>query len=299
VDFGSEKSFAQAAVQFKEHYGFEVARGIVLGHTESVGQQAQDYLRQRLDQAEKQYGQEGRPVETLGVEVDGCLIRTGVLMSAHEAGREDLPGDKRVRKEEWKEVRTGLVRPLEETARTYVCQQADYATVCQDLYAAACDRGLGADTHVIAPGDGGNGLCEEMAVHFAQFQYILDHRHLESHLFATAEALGMEGHDRNTWVKACMDLLWANRVEELLKRLEQCYEQTRNDRLRRLIQHLKRFAEGVSYGEFKEKGGPVGSGEVESAHRYIPQERLKIAGACWHPLNLNPMLALRIRHYRV
>jgi hypothetical protein len=71
-----------------------------------------------------------------------------------------------------------------------------------------------------------------------------------------------------------MDLLWANRVEDLLKRLEQLYEQTRRDRLRRLVQPLKRFAEAMSYGEFKEKGGPVGPGEVESAHRYTLQRFL-------------------------
>jgi hypothetical protein len=33
---------------------------------------------------------------------------------------------------------------------------------------------------------------------------------------------------------------------------------------------------------------------LESAHRYITQERLKIAGACWNPDNVNPMLALRV-----
>ena len=27
---------------------------------------------------------------------------------------------------------------------------------------------------------------------------------------------------------------------------------------------------------------------------YIPQKRLKIPGATWHPLTINPMLALRI-----
>jgi len=41
-------------------------------------------------------------------------------------------------------------------------------------------------------------------------------------------------------------------------------------------------------------GLPTGSGEVESAHRYIPQKRLKIPDATWHPDNINPMLALRI-----
>ena len=39
---------------------------------------------------------------------------------------------------------------------------------------------------------------------------------------------------------------------------------------------------------------PKVSGEIESAHRYIPQKRLKIPGATWHPDNINPMLALRI-----
>ena len=35
-------------------------------------------------------------------------------------------------------------------------------------------------------------------------------------------------------------------------------------------------------------------GEVESAHRYTPQERLKIPGAIWDPGTVNPMLALRV-----
>ena len=38
----------------------------------------------------------------------------------------------------------------------------------------------------------------------------------------------------------------------------------------------------------------MASAEIESAHKYIPQKRLKIAGATWHPLTINPMLALRI-----
>jgi hypothetical protein len=50
----------------------------------------------------------------------------------------------------------------------------------------------------------------------------------------------------------------------------------------------------LSYNEFKEKGYPIGSGEVESAHKSIPQKRMKIPGACWHPSSINPILSLRI-----
>jgi hypothetical protein len=39
---------------------------------------------------------------------------------------------------------------------------------------------------------------------------------------------------------------------------------------------------------------PIGSGEIESAHRYIIQQRLKLTGAWWTPDNVDSMLALRI-----
>jgi hypothetical protein len=41
-------------------------------------------------------------------------------------------------------------------------------------------------------------------------------------------------------------------------------------------------------------GLPIGSGEVESGHRYMFQNRLKIAGSWWKMENLKKMIALRV-----
>ena len=41
-------------------------------------------------------------------------------------------------------------------------------------------------------------------------------------------------------------------------------------------------------------GLPIGSGEIESAHRYVIQIRLKIAGAGWKIESASKMLALRV-----
>ena len=41
-------------------------------------------------------------------------------------------------------------------------------------------------------------------------------------------------------------------------------------------------------------GLPIGSGEIESAHRYVIQSRLKLAGAWWKKNNAKSMLALRV-----
>ena len=38
---------------------------------------------------------------------------------------------------------------------------------------------------------------------------------------------------------------------------------------------------------------PIGSGQIESAHRYVIQERMKIPGAWWKLENADKMLALR------
>ena len=39
---------------------------------------------------------------------------------------------------------------------------------------------------------------------------------------------------------------------------------------------------------------PIGSGEIESAHRYIVQQRLKRPGSWWRAANADHMLALRL-----
>ncbi|QDG54569.1 hypothetical protein FIV42_28640 [Persicimonas caeni] len=67
-----------------------------------------------------------------------------------------------------------------------------------------------------------------------------------------------------------------------------------SERVDRLVEYLRRFINCVHYKEYRKKEWPIGSGEAEAAHRYIPQERLKISGACWREETLNPMLALRV-----
>ena len=113
-------------------------------------------------------------------------------------------------------------------------------------------------------------------------------------MYDTATALELEGSSRHAWVSGYLDQLWAGEVDQVLQAWQQRHEDAPNERLRQLIDHVTRFEDCVDYGAYHERGWPLGSGEVVSAHRYVPQERLKIAGACWNPNNVNPMLALRV-----
>ena len=296
VDFGSEKSFARAAVSFHEHYGWEVGRTTLRNRTLDAAQEAETYLDFRLQEAMRPYGRgvtASPGVDTMLMELDGCAIRTGVYMTAAKAGVSDREPHERVRVETWRDVRTGLARPLDAHARQVVCRLDSYDEVLEQLFGVACIQGLTPLSQVVVPGDGAKGLREAVLVTFPKAQYILDQPHLKSHLYDTATALELEGSARHAWVSDHLNRFWAGEVDQVLETWQECHENTPNERLRQLIDHVKRFEDSVDYGAYHERGWPLGSGEVESAHRYVPHERLKIAGACWSPDNVNPMLALR------
>jgi hypothetical protein len=163
-----------------------------------------------------------------------------------------------------------------------------------DLFQAAVLEGLSPHTQVIGVGDGGIGLKEALETQFPTLQFILDTPHVKDHLYETAEALGISQPDRTAWVKPRLDAISQGNVEQVKKELDAEYATTPHERVRRLLGYLTRFAEALDYTRFVERGYPIGSGEVESAHKAIPQKRLKLPGACWHPESINPMVALRI-----
>ena len=64
--------------------------------------------------------------------------------------------------------------------------------------------------------------------------------------------------------------------------------------VRACFRYLNNRPHHLNYKGALEKGLPIGSGEIESAHRYVIQQRLKVPGAWWKAENVEPMLALRV-----
>jgi hypothetical protein len=298
ADFGAEESFGQAAKRFKEHYGWGIDRATVRRDVEKTALKAERYVENRLLLARLDYSQ---PVETrprneqVVVELDGCHIRTGKKVTIAEAEvtkKRRLPRSKRPF--DWREVRVGFARPLEQKdERTYVARMSKYPDVVQQLVSAAVDQGMSARSQVYAVADGGNGLREALEAKFPNLTFILDRPHLKQHLYAGAEAVGLTGFERHQWVSDKLHLIDSGGVRQVIRMLKG-YRGQGKERITNLSEYLNRFSDAVDYDYFRAIGLPIGSGEVESAHRYIPQKRLKIPGATWNPDTVNPMLALRI-----
>ncbi len=85
VDFGSERSFAKAAIGFEEHYGWELGRTTIRSATRMEAARAERFVDSLFAEAARLYEiplatRPGR--DHLVAELDGCLIRTGKLMTA-------------------------------------------------------------------------------------------------------------------------------------------------------------------------------------------------------------------------
>ena len=64
--------------------------------------------------------------------------------------------------------------------------------------------------------------------------------------------------------------------------------------VRQCHRYLSQRGEQLDYQSAMKHDLPIGSGEIESAHRYLAQQRLKRPGAWWRAANADHMLALRI-----
>ena len=296
-DFGIEESFVQASLRFTEHYQYEIGLSAVARTTHETAHQALDYVEEKLTHANSE-GEDNtdESIHKMLVELDGCEIRT-VVCQPIENSKETTPvyGNPVKRKElNWRDVRLGFVRPLESNSKTFVAKMEAYPEVIGDLHNAALLIGMTDETEIIGVSDGGIGLSEELKRQFPTMQFILDKTHLKDHLYETAEALEIDKKERVKWVEERIRKISDGEVEVIIKELEEQHKKNTISRVKRLIGYLTRFSDALNYNRFKEKGYPIGSGEIESAHKSIPQKRLKIPGASWLPESINPMLALRI-----
>ena len=295
-DFGIEDSFAMAAVRFKEHYNYDIGSSSAARSTKQAAQQAMEYVENKLSNVNLKSKEANESIDKMLAELDGCEIRTARFVPVEDS-TETTPVYNNPKKEKiinWRDVRLGFVRPLDSKSKTFVGKMDTYQEVVSQMHSAAALTGMTAETKIIGVADGGIGLSEELKRQFPSMQFILDKSHLKDHLYETAEALGINQKDRPGWVKPRVRAISDGNVEAVLKELEEENDKNPNKRLKRLIGYIKRFYDALDYDNFKSLGYPIGSGEIESAHKSIPQKRLKIPGASWNADSIDPMLALRI-----
>jgi len=113
-----------------------------------------------------------------------------------------------------------------------------------------------------------------------------------------AAAKGRAANDDPAWMERQKENLKSGKLPEVLAALAPFQESdtvpSAEAPVRGCYRYITNRPGQFEYQDAIKAGLPIGSGEVESAHRYVIQKRLKLPGAWWKPDNAQAMLNLRV-----
>lgn len=286
TDFGAEVPFARVAEKVEEHYGIRIATGAAASITE--------HHASRLTAADLTPAQRRAPERlTLIAEIDGSMIP--VVQTGTYSG--DGPGvDRRkTRKVFWKEGKLSMIRRSDEVTPIFAVTLGDAAAAGADLMRLAVAAGFNPHSRVHGLGDGAPWIADQMEQQFgAQCTYHVDFYHVCDYL---AAAKVCAANDPG-WVERQKDRLKTDQLPLVMTALNPFQEPdtvpTQQAPVRAAYRYLANRPGQFNYQAALHAGLPIGSGEVESAHRYVIQKRLKLPGAWWTPHQAQAMLNLRV-----
>jgi hypothetical protein len=284
VDFASEVPFEAVQAKLWEHHGVEVAvstiRQVTLSHAKRLSE------RQILPRAAR--GKAG----VLIAESDGSLIPT-VQCTAQE-GEAEKPDRRKCRKLAWKEAKVSLVRRADAVSPVYAITLGGPEEAGRQLGQLAELSGLKPKSRVHGLGDGAPWIAEQMEVQFgAQGSYLIDFYHLCDYLAAAAPCCSPQ--TPKVWLEEQKTRFKTGQQTDVLTALRPHIEPEGQAEtpVRNAYRYISNRPGQFDYLSAIKAHLPIGSGEVESAHRYLIQKRLKLPGAWWLTDNAQAMLNLR------
>ena len=132
---------------------------------------------------------------------------------------------------------------------------------------------------------------------FPESIHILDFYHAKEHLYNCAKKIFGEKNISKIkiWVEPLEKLLIEGNVKQICKQLKNDIGNYRKHEteIRNLYNYYISRIEKMRYNIFRENEYYIGSGAIESAHKYLMQQRLKQAGMKWSISGATAIIKLR------
>lgn len=213
----------------------------------------------------------------------------------------------------WHEVKVGVLARLgRHTTRTgkivarlhqrrLVAVFGDIEALQERLWCEALRQGIRHTAQVVWLSDGARGLWRLFEEHFTAYATgILDFYHAAQQLWKSAAAwLDGRTTQARRWFGWARHRLRHGQPDGVLADLADALEveglpDTARDTLRTVYAYLERHREHIDYAAYKALGLPLGSGMVESACKWLIQQRFKGVGMRWSEDGFNHLLHLRL-----
>ena len=299
--------FATAARLLSWYCGSAVSPRAVWCWVQTAGQQAMEHLQEELATVTGDHGPTPEPLTAEQAVLPLALGADGVMVPFRPDG-----GGPRG-KIRWREVKVGVLARLgQHRTRTDQCvtrlQQRRLVAVLGDiemlkprLWLEALRQGIVRAPQVIWLSDGGRGLWRLFEERFAgHARGILDFYHAAQQLWKGAAAW-LDGRTTRSrrWFVWARHRLRHGMPDGVLADLTDALDveglpATARDTLRTVHAYLERHREHIDYATYKALGLPLGSGMVESACKWLIQQRFKGVGMRWSEDGFNHLLHLRL-----
>jgi hypothetical protein len=299
--------FATAARLLGWYSGDPISPQAVWGWVQATGQQAMETLQAHL-QALAQ-GDLPEP-EALAVDLAGAplvLGADGVMVPFRPTGGQPTG------KTSWHEIKVGVLARLGQHRtrtgkvvarlhhRRLVAVLGDMEALKPRLWLEAVRQGICHAPQVVWLSDGARGLWRLYDERLAAYAMgILDFYHAAQHLWKGAAAwLDGRTTQARRWFGWARHRLRHGKPDGVLADLADALEveglpETARETLMTVYAYLARHREHMHYEAYKALGLPLGSGMVESACKWLIQQRFKGVGMRWSKDGFNHLLHLRL-----
>ena len=287
VDFGSDNAFGKVPQKLQEHYGIEIplscARDLTLKHAAAFKKLSDESLCDKKSQAKA----------TVISETDGSMVPV-VLTKKSKDKKQDGRKNKSVF---YREAR--LTMAHEKGSRSPIFSGTLGNADLAGKHMLHCVQRVGMDgkTKIHCVGDGAAWIASRVDEYLGtNATYLVDFYHVCEYLSAAAKVCAKKSE--KAWLRSQKNRLKASQFHKVLDSLFPFIEATNvpdeEAPVRACHRYLKNREDQLDYKSAIDNDLPIGSGEIESAHIYVIQKRLKLAGAFWTEENAENMLALRV-----
>ncbi len=213
----------------------------------------------------------------------------------------------------WREVKVGVLARLGErvtkagqrvphlTQRRLVAVLGDVDAFSARLWLAAVQQGVLSSQRVVWLSDGGRGFWRLFDERFAQYATgVLDFYHVAQNLWKGSKAW-LDGRTQRArdWFTLARRRLRRGKTNKVMADIEAALAleglpPSAHQSLTNLYNYLDKHRDHIDYAKFKKLGLPIGSGIVESACKWLIQQRFKGVGMRWSEDGFNHLLHLRL-----
>lgn len=163
------------------------------------------------------------------------------------------------------------------------------------LIALAKRKGCEHVSEVVFICDGALWIKDIIEKHFPYATYILDLYHAKEHAGNFARSTKSNSNEAKEFADELCNLIDNGRISDLLNILKPYADTKMPEGTTNLYTYVFNHQSGMNYPQYREKGYFVGSGAIESANRYLMQNRMKLPGMRWNIKTAQYMLSLKTK----